>query len=207
MAAAVAGDHPPEEKLKEKQTNVEGSGDSSSNSKSSDTEGVDMQEIPVAGRTKMQVPKPKGAEKQKEKEVKEDHADARAELDGILKRSPSTLLTVPPLRALIQWLTLQVIIFSKSYCPHSARAKQILLNKYNIVPAPYVVELDQHPLGPDLQAVLAQLTGRRTVPNVMVLGKSIGGGDDMAALDQSGEMESKLKSVGGTRIMEVTRNE
>jgi glutaredoxin len=38
-----------------------------------------------------------------------------------------------------------VIIFSKSYCPFSAKAKRILVEKYSIVPAPFVVELDQHP--------------------------------------------------------------
>lgn len=100
-----------------------------------------------------------------------------------------------------------VIIFSKSYCPYSAKAKSILLDKYSIVPAPYVVELDRHPIGPKLQALLGQNTGRRTVPNVLVNGKSIGGGDDMAALDEKGELVSKLKTLGGSWLAEVNVNE
>ena len=96
-----------------------------------------------------------------------------------------------------------VIIFSKSYCPYSAKAKRILLEKYTIVPAPYVVELDNHPLGPGLQAALAKSTGRRTVPNVLVSGRSIGGGDEIEALDAGGALVEKVKGMGGKRIMEA----
>lgn len=96
-----------------------------------------------------------------------------------------------------------MIIFSKSYCPHSRRAKGILLDKYTIDPAPYVVELDIHPLGKKIQDKLAERTGRATVPNVMVYGVSIGGGDEVAALDESKKLGDKLKELGGKRI-EVT---
>lgn len=88
-------------------------------------------------------------------------------------------------------------------CPHSRRAKGILLEKYAITPAPYVVELDQHPLGAALQARLAKMTGRRTVPNVLINGKSIGGGDDIAELDARRELIQKVKTMGGKRMTEV----
>lgn len=96
-----------------------------------------------------------------------------------------------------------VIIFSKSYCPYSRKAKSILLEKYIIVPAPFVVELDNHPLGSQLQKHLEKSTGRRTVPNVLINGKSIGGGDDVEALDVKGELVDKVKGMGGKRIMEA----
>ena len=96
-----------------------------------------------------------------------------------------------------------VIVFSKSYCPFSAKAKRILLEKYTIVPAPYVVELDTHPLGPGLQNALEKSTGRRTVPNVLINGRSIGGGDDIEALDLGGGLIDKVKTMGGKRIMEA----
>lgn len=96
-----------------------------------------------------------------------------------------------------------VIIFSKSYCPFSQKAKTILLDRYTISPKPFVVELDQHPIGPKLQELLGQNTGRRTVPNVLVNGKSIGGGDDIAAMDQSDELASTLRQMGGKWITEV----
>ncbi|KAH0544983.1 hypothetical protein FGG08_000909 [Glutinoglossum americanum] len=110
--------------------------------------------------------------------------DVTDELNAILKRSP-------------------IIIFSKSYCPFSKKAKGILLDKYKIVPAPYVVELDQHTHGTEIQDELLRTTGRRTVPNVLINGKSIGGGDDVAQLDTSGLLVEKVKSIGGKRIMEV----
>ena len=100
-------------------------------------------------------------------------------------------------------LLFPVIIFSKTYCPHSKRAKHILLDTYKIVPSPYVVELDEHPLGPQLQATLGQSTGRRTVPNILITGKSIGGGDEVAALHGSGKLLETVTTMGGKRIMEA----
>lgn len=98
-----------------------------------------------------------------------------------------------------------VIIFSKSYCPFSKKAKSILLGQYEITPKPFVVELDQHPIGSDLQDLLLESTGRRTVPNVLVNGKSIGGGDDVGALDQSDELASTLRQLGGKWVSAVKR--
>jgi hypothetical protein len=45
------------------------------------------------------------------------------------------------------------------------------------------------------------------VPNVLINGKSIGGGDDVAELDESGTLEAKVKEMGGKRIMEVKKVE
>lgn len=97
-----------------------------------------------------------------------------------------------------------VIIFSKSYCPHSKKAKRILLENYKITPAPYVVELDNHELGPYIQDSLEKSTGRRTVPNILINGKSIGGGDDIQALHDEGKLIDKVKTMGGKRIMEAS---
>ena len=96
-----------------------------------------------------------------------------------------------------------VIIFSKSYCRFSRKAKDVF-NQYKIVPAPFVVELDQHQMGARLQAALQKSTGRSTVPNILINGKSIGGGDDMEALHNNGELIEKVKIMGGKRIMEAT---
>lgn len=62
-------------------------------------------------------------------------------------------------------------------------------------------------MGTELQTVLGQSTGRRTVPNVLVSGKSIGGGDEMAALDEQRELASTLKKHGGKWIAEVKRTD
>jgi glutaredoxin-related protein len=55
-------------------------------------------------------------------------------------------------------------------------------------------------MGPDLQALLGRLTGRRTVPNILVNGKSIGGGDDIEQLHMAGKLASKIKDILGTGI-------
>jgi len=114
-----------------------------------------------------------------------------------------------------------IIIFSKSYCPYSKKAKvclllhgtmfqylltyhqHILLDLYDISPPPYVVELDQHELGSGLQNKLEKTTGRRTVPNILINGKSIGGGDDVQELHDDGKIAEKITSMGGKRIQKV----
>jgi len=108
------------------------------------------------------------------------------DLAGILRRSP-------------------IIIFSKTYCPHSRAAKNLFLRAYKIVPAPYVVELDDHPHGAELQDLLAKRTGRRTVPNIMISGKSIGGNDDVQQLEKEGRLGDTIHSMGGKRIMRVLK--
>ncbi|KAF1838130.1 glutaredoxin domain-containing protein [Decorospora gaudefroyi] len=147
----------------------------------------------VAGRVKMDGDKVPGVAQQggrphdqaamKENETPEDH-EVEIEMNAILKKSP-------------------MIIFSKSYCPFSMKAKRILLETYRIVPEPYVVELDQNPMGEKLQDFLHKSTGRRTVPNILLMGKSLGGGDDMAELDQTDQLVAKIKEIGGSRITEV----
>eukprot|EP00937_MAST-01D_sp_MAST-1D-sp2_P001682 g1682.t1 len=48
----------------------------------------------------------------------------------------------------------------------------------------------------DVQQILHGLTGRRTVPNIFVRGRSIGGGDEVAKMQRSGELASILKEAG-----------
>jgi glutaredoxin len=161
-------------------------------------------EISVAGRKKKPAPP---VEKELTEEEKEEKK-VEDEMNSILKRGPSMFhheaFRFPPFLApKLLLIYTAVIIFSKSYCPHSARAKSILVDKYLIDPPPYVVELDQNDLGPQLQALLAKNTGRKTVPNVLINGKSIGGGDETKALDESGELPEKVKSMGGKRILQV----
>lgn len=118
-------------------------------------------------------------------ESEEDHK-VQDELNAILKKGP-------------------IIIFSKSYCPYSKKAKHILLDLYDISPAPYVVELDLHELGPGLQSLLERMTGRRTVPNVLVNGRSIGGGDDVEALDDEDKLANTISSMSLKRVYKVER--
>jgi len=85
-----------------------------------------------------------------------------------------------------------VVIFSKTYCGYSRRAKSIfdrLGQKY------HTIELDVDPNGPALQKGLEEMTGRSTVPNVFIAGKSVGGSDEVASLQSSGSLEQMLAAV------------
>lgn len=84
--------------------------------------------------------------------------------------------------------------------------QHILLDLYAISPRPYIVELDQHKLGSGLQDALLKSTGRRTVPNVLINGKSIGGGDDIQALHDKGKIIETIQAMGGKRIVSVEKN-
>ena len=65
----------------------------------SNDDSQEMQEIPIAGRTKMTVPKNKDntAPKQEPAAKGEDNTEAKDELNGILKRSPSMFAARPGL--------------------------------------------------------------------------------------------------------------
>jgi len=150
-----------------------------------------------------------------QEETEEDHK-VDAELNSILKKSPSECypsnldpdsnhvwksLSDKLLEFELIWII--VIIFSKSYCPFSKKGKQIF-NKYIIDPAPFIVELDQHPLGTQLQAALHVMTSRKTVPNILINGVSIGGGDEVADMDSTDILMEKIRDLGQKKI-EVKR--
>ena len=50
--------------------------------------------------------------------------------------------------------------------------------------------------GAAIQDYLGELTGGRSVPRVFVDGKFIGGADDVAGLDASGQLEALLQKAG-----------
>ncbi|CAN6669696.1 hypothetical protein TRVA0_042S00254 [Trichomonascus vanleenenianus] len=93
-----------------------------------------------------------------------------------------------------------VVIFSKSYCPHSKFVKDLLLSEYQITPKPWVVELDMHPHGREFQDYIGQITGRTTVPNVHVKGLSRGGGDEFRELDKSGQLATVMQTWAGSSV-------
>lgn len=88
--------------------------------------------------------------------------------------------TVAQVKQLIA--TNDVFVASKSYCPHCSSAKRLL---EKVTPNAYVLELDTMEDGDDIQQALAKITGQRTVPNIFIKGKHIGGNSDLQALGES----------------------
>mmetsp|Transcript_7090 Transcript_7090/g.24397 ORF Transcript_7090/g.24397 Transcript_7090/m.24397 type:complete len:128 (-) Transcript_7090:95-478(-) len=86
-----------------------------------------------------------------------------------------------------------LVMFSKTTCGYCGRAKQ-LLNSMKVTFDE--VQLDRIDSGPQMQDALKEITGQRTVPNIFIKGKSIGGCDDLTSLHKQGKLETKLKEAG-----------
>ncbi|KAL1189110.1 Glutaredoxin-C4 [Cardamine amara subsp. amara] len=93
----------------------------------------------------------------------------------------------------------KIVIFSKSYCPYCKRAKSVFRELDQV---PYVVELDEREDGWSIQTALGEIVGRRTVPQVFINGKHIGGSDDTVDAHESGEL-AKLLGVSGNSRAEL----
>ena len=80
----------------------------------------------------------------------------------------------------------KVVIYTTSYCPFCTRAKALLRTKH-IDFEEIDITLDEH-----LREEVTRLSGRRTVPQIFIDGKSLGGFDDIKELDMSGELDRLL---------------
>ena len=86
----------------------------------------------------------------------------------------------------------KVMVFSKSYCGFCASVKSKL---QSIGVTPTVVELDVVSDGAAMQAELLALTGQRTVPNVFVNGRHIGGNDVTTQKINDGSLQQLLQGT------------
>ncbi|KAG8956282.1 hypothetical protein FRC04_004362 [Tulasnella sp. 424] len=88
-----------------------------------------------------------------------------------------------------------LVVFSKTYCPYSQAAKR-LLEKYEIEPKPFIVETNLRNDTLLLKKYLTRLTGRGTVPNIILKGRSIGGSDDIHSMHNSHDLKPRLEEGG-----------
>ena len=74
----------------------------------------------------------------------------------------------------------KVVVWSKTYCPYCTKAKSALAS---VGASFHLVELDHRNDGDELQNVLLEMTGARSVPRVFINGKCIGvsGGEPSGA--------------------------
>ncbi|GAY42609.1 hypothetical protein CUMW_068250 [Citrus unshiu] len=84
------------------------------------------------------------------------------------------------------FLQILLPLFYKCYC---LRAKRIFAD---LNEQPFVVELDLRDDGAQIQYILLDLVGRRTVPQIFVNGEHIGGADDLKAAVLSGQLQQLL---------------
>mmetsp|Transcript_35393 Transcript_35393/g.86532 ORF Transcript_35393/g.86532 Transcript_35393/m.86532 type:complete len:115 (+) Transcript_35393:100-444(+) len=89
-----------------------------------------------------------------------------------------------------------VVVYSKSYCPY-CKAAEALLDKVAHKEKVKVVYLDR--MGSDgraIQGALLAKTGQRTVPNIFINGRHIGGNDDLQSLHRKNGLSPLLKEAG-----------
>lgn len=80
-----------------------------------------------------------------------------------------------------------VEIYSTMFCPFCWRAKK-LLKKRGVEYA----EIDVMANSARRSEMVARANGRDTVPQIFIDGRHIGGSDELAALERSGELETLL---------------
>ncbi|CAI7589105.1 unnamed protein product [Penicillium pancosmium] len=84
-----------------------------------------------------------------------------------------------------------VVVFSKSYCPYCTSSKSLLSSfDANFT----LVELDQIDDGSAIQDALQEISGQRTVPNIWIKQKHIGGNSDLQGV--KGQLPQLLKEAG-----------
>jgi glutaredoxin 3 len=81
----------------------------------------------------------------------------------------------------------KVQVYSTTYCPFCTRAKTLLKQKGVAFEEIDVTDDD------DLRERMVELSGgRRTVPEIFINGKIVGGYDELRALEMRGELDSLL---------------
>jgi glutaredoxin 3 len=81
----------------------------------------------------------------------------------------------------------EVLMYTKDHCPYCVAAKNLLTQKGVGYKEIDVTEDQKH-----YQEMLNRAAPRRTVPQIFIDGKGVGGFDDIRALDTRGELDSLL---------------
>ncbi len=80
----------------------------------------------------------------------------------------------------------EVIIYSTKVCPYCIRAKH-LIDRKGVSYTEIMVDED-----PEKRDEMIAKSKRMTVPQIFINGQSIGGCDDLHALEQSGQLDKLL---------------
>jgi glutaredoxin 3 len=84
----------------------------------------------------------------------------------------------------------RILMYSTRVCPYCIRAEQLLAKKGIAADQIEKIRVDDHP---EQRAEMMRITGRRTVPQIFIGDRHVGGFDDLAALDAAGELDPLLR--------------
>jgi glutaredoxin 3 len=79
-----------------------------------------------------------------------------------------------------------VLVYTTTYCGYCMMAKRLLKQKGARFEE--IDVSDRH----ELRTWLVEASGQRTVPQIFINGQSVGGFDDLAALERRGELTARL---------------
>ena len=85
----------------------------------------------------------------------------------------------------------RILMYTTKWCPFCTMAKRLLAAKAVAVDE-VAVDTD-----PGRRAEMMQRTGRRTVPQIFIGDRHVGGFEELAALDHKGELDPLLATVEG----------
>ncbi|HXA34755.1 MAG TPA: glutaredoxin 3 [Steroidobacteraceae bacterium] len=83
----------------------------------------------------------------------------------------------------------EVTLYTSDWCPYCRRARDLLMQK-NLVFNEVNVEDE-----PKFREEMIARSNRRTVPQIFIGDKHVGGCDDLFELDRSGELDRLIKGV------------
>ena len=87
-----------------------------------------------------------------------------------------------------------IVIYTKEWCPYCARAKALLESK-GLAYREIDVSRDEVK-----QREMLERSHRRTVPQLFIDGESMGGYDDLAELNDTGELDVRLGHELGSDV-------
>jgi glutaredoxin 3 len=98
----------------------------------------------------------------------------------------SSSSTAPTMTTQGQTQQKKIVMYSTAWCPYCIRAKRLLASKG--------WDFEEIDVDGDYEKRrwLVQVTGRRTVPQIFIGDESVGGFDEIHALDRRGELDRKV---------------
>ncbi len=89
-------------------------------------------------------------------------------------------------------MTAEVLMYSTAVCPYCIRAESFLKARGVTEIAKVRVDLE-----PARRVEMMERTGRRTVPQIYIGGRHVGGYEDLVALERAGKLDPLLAGNGG----------
>jgi glutaredoxin 3 len=96
-------------------------------------------------------------------------------------------------------MSAEVLIYTTTYCPYCTRAKQLLARKRATFAEVNVEDR------PEIREWLVSASGQRTVPQVFINGRSVGGFSELDGLDRAGDLERLLSEPPNEAVAPLPR--